>query len=172
MSELVVLVDESDEPIGEMEKMAAHTGDGHLHRAISVLVFGTDGRLLLQRRARSKHHFRGLWANTACSHPRLGEAVVEAGERRLREEMGLSAPLGSHGTFIYRAVDPRTGLVEHELDHVLVGVTDAEPVLDVSEADAWDRVDPVALLTRLRRSEAGYAPWLRPALEVVPALST
>lgn len=171
MSEQVVLVDENDTPVGEMEKLAVHSGAGHLHRAISVFVFGSDGRLLLQRRARSKHHFRGLWANTACSHPRPGESVVEAGERRLSEEMGLPVRLREVGSFVYRAVDPDSGLVEHEFDHVLVGVSDEDPRPDLREADAWDRVDPVELAARLAVDEAGFVPWLRPAFAAVPALT-
>jgi isopentenyl-diphosphate delta-isomerase len=171
MSEQVVLVDQDDVAVGEMEKLAAHSGDGHLHRAISVFVFGSDGRLLLQRRARDKHHFRGLWANTACSHPRPGETVIEAGERRLREEMGLTVDLRELGSFVYRAVDPDSGLVEHEFDHVLVGISDDDPRPDLREADAWDRVDPAELAGRLAVDERGFVPWLRPAFEAVPALA-
>lgn len=40
MSDLVILVDESDHEIGQMEKMEAHE-KGLLHRAFSVLVFNS-----------------------------------------------------------------------------------------------------------------------------------
>ena len=66
--ELVVLVDEDDRAIGTEGKMAAHIA-GKLHRAVSVFVFNTDGKLLLQQRAASKYHSAGLWSNTCCGHP-------------------------------------------------------------------------------------------------------
>lgn len=170
--ELVVVVDEADVPIGTMAKLAAHEAPGTLHRAISVFVFDGAGRLVLQRRSKHKHHFRGLWANTACSHPRPGEETVDAGVRRLAEEMGIHTDLEAAGRFLYRAEDPDSGLVEHELDHVLIGQSDDDPRMDLREADAFDRVDPVALLARLRDDETGFAPWLRLALEAVPQLTS
>ena len=170
MTEHVVLVDESDNEIGSMEKLEAHQAPGQLHRAISVFLFDSTGRLLLQRRSHQKHHFQRLWGNTACSHPRPGEETVAAGERRLREEMGIRASLRELGTFTYRAEDAESGLVEHELDHVLIGVSDDDPHMDLREADAFDRVDPVELITRLRQDETGFVPWLRLAMESVPAL--
>ena len=44
----VILVDESDMPVGRMEKLAVHQ-QGLLHRAISVYVFNDHQELLLQR---------------------------------------------------------------------------------------------------------------------------
>ena len=165
-----MLVDEADNEIGSAEKLSAHEAPGQLHRAVSVFLFDSSGRLLLQRRAASKHHFQGLWGNTACSHPWPGETVVEAGERRLAEEMGIKASLKPVGWFVYRAEDGVSGLVEHELDHVLVGVSDDEPVLDPSEADAFDHVEPTELARRLSDGEPGFVPWLPLAIEAFPAL--
>ena len=92
MIEEVVLVNEKDEAVGAMEKMAAHE-QAILHRAFSVFVFNTAGDVLMQQRAHSKYHSGGLWTNTCCSHPRPGEEVVAAASRRLQEEMGLQQTL-------------------------------------------------------------------------------
>jgi len=170
LPEHVILVDTDDREIGTEEKLAAHQMPGQLHRAMSVFVFGTDGRLLLQRRSAQKHHFKLLWGNTACSHPRPGEDTVATGERRLREEMGIQTSLRSLGSFLYRAEDAESGLVEHELDHILVGVSDEDPRMDLREADAFDRLDPGALIDWLRNDETGFVPWLRLAMEAVPEL--
>ncbi len=168
--EQVILVDTGDRPLGTMDKLEAHQPPGALHRAISVFLYDSAGRLLLQRRAPGKYHFGGLWANTACSHPRPDEAVIDAGRRRLREEMGIRATLEPAGSFVYRAEDPASGLVEHEFDHALVGVSDDDPHMDLREADAFDRVHPVDLARRLAIDETGFVPWLRHAFEAVPAL--
>src|SRR5687768_17165134 len=117
--EQVILVDEWNREVGADEKLRAHES-GALHRAFSVFVFDAAGRLLLQRRARSKYHSGGLWSNTACGHPRPGEGTDEAARRRLREEMGFECGLREAFVFTYRA-ELEGGLVEHEFDQVFVG---------------------------------------------------
>src|SRR5689334_1471602 len=99
--EQVVLVDEDDREVGLASKLDAHRA-GQRHRAVSVFVFDTDGRLLLQRRSAGKYHSGGRWANTCCSHPRPGESTGEAASRRLREEMGVECSLEPRGQFTYR----------------------------------------------------------------------
>ncbi len=167
MMERLVLVDEHGREIGTDDKLAAHQPPGRLHRAISVFVMDRAGRILLQRRARGKYHFGGLWANAACSHPAPGEAVIAAGERRLREEMGLDLDLEEIGVFTYQAVDPVSGLVEHEFDHVLLGRTEQNPIPDPGEVDAWRWAEADTLRSQLGAAPPEYAPWLEPAWRVV-----
>ncbi len=123
MLEHVILVDESDTILGQMEKMEAHE-KALLHRAFSVFLFNEKGETLLQKRAEGKYHSPLLWTNSCCSHPRFGETVLEAAQRRLFDELGipLECDLSLHSPFhfIYRA-DFDNGLTEHELDHVVIG---------------------------------------------------
>jgi len=93
--------------------------------------------------------------------------VVAAGVRRLVEEMGLRVPLGDVGTFLYRAEDPASGLVEHELDHVLVGGHDGDPTPDPAEVDGWRWVSIDALAADVTARPERYTPWLSPALSLV-----
>src|SRR4029077_7014586 len=89
----VVLCDAAGRPHGTAEIVAAHSGEGQLHLAFSVFVFTPDRRsLLIQQRSREKRLWPLAWANTCCSHPRPGETAVEAGQRRLGEEMGFTCP--------------------------------------------------------------------------------
>jgi isopentenyl-diphosphate Delta-isomerase len=119
MEQNVLLVNELDEPVGTMEKMEAHR-KGLLHRAFSVFVFDSNGRMLLQQRAPEKYHGGGLWTNTCCSHPYPDEAVEQAANRRLQEEMGFQTSLEKIFAFTYRAA-VENNLVEHEYDHVFTG---------------------------------------------------
>ena len=119
MSEEVILVNEKDEVIGHMEKMAAHRHD-ILHRAFSVFIFNTKREMLLQKRAFGKYHSGGLWTNACCSHPRPGEQTSDAALRRLKEEMGFQVPLKKVFDFIYKA-EFDNGLHEFEFDHVFTG---------------------------------------------------
>jgi isopentenyl-diphosphate delta-isomerase len=120
----VILVNESDEAIGTMEKMEAHR-QGLLHRAFSVFIFNNKGEMLLQQRADHKYHSAGLWTNACCSHPFPGEDILTASSRRLKEELGFTVPLDNIFSFIYKTAF-ENGLTEHEFDHVLTGIYDGE----------------------------------------------
>lgn len=166
--ESVILVDEQDCAIGTEEKLCAHQ-QGLLHRAFSVFVFRRRGaamEVLLQQRHPQKYHCGSLWTNACCSHPRPGESVVDAAQRRLQEEMGLTLPLTVVGHFIYHA-QLDNNLIEHELDHVLIGYTDAvtiafnpEEVMDY----AW--VDSIALQQSMASRASHYTPWLKRAYDI------
>lgn len=132
---MVVLVDKNDNQIGVMPKMEAHE-KAVLHRAFSVFTFNNKGELLLQQRAASKYHSPLLWTNTCCSHQREGETNIEAGMRRLQEEMGFTTPLKEVFSFIYKAPFDN-GLTEHELDHVMVGNFDGEPNINREEVESY-----------------------------------
>lgn len=126
---------EVDEQLGLMAKMEAHE-KGILHRAFSVFVFNKNGELLLQQRALDKYHSPGLWTNTCCSHQRDGESNIEAGKRRLQEEMGFDCDLKELFWFVYKASFDN-GLTEHELDHVMIGYYEDDPVVNLDEAAAF-----------------------------------
>jgi isopentenyl-diphosphate delta-isomerase len=160
--EVVVLVDENDNEIGLAPKLDAHR-TGELHRAFSVMLIDSANRVLLQRRAFAKYHSGGRWANTCCGHPRAGELVVEAAERRLTEEMGIACELRPAGSFIYRA-DVGSGLVEHELDHLLIGRFDGEPVPTRSEVVEWRWSSLEDVKTDLAARPSEYAAWFPDAL--------
>ena len=161
-TEKVILVDEQNRAVGTAEKMSAHA-EGRLHRAFSVFVFDGAGRLLLQRRARTKYHSGGLWSNTACGHPRPLETTQEAARRRLREEMGFDCELTEAFGFVYRA-ELDNDLVEHEYDHVFVGTFEGDPAPDASEVEAWRRVSLEELRVELRERPREFTYWLREAL--------
>lgn len=133
--EKVILVDVNDEPIGLMNKMEAHE-KALLHRAFSVFVLNSNNEIMLQQRASHKYHSPLLWTNTCCSHQRAGETNLQAGKRRLEEEMGFVVPLKELFSFIYKAPFDN-GLTEHELDHVMIGYSNDEPKINPEEVESW-----------------------------------
>lgn len=143
MEEKVILVNSDNVRQGLMGKMEAHQ-KGVLHRAFSVFVFNEKGEMLLQQRALDKYHSPGLWTNTCCSHQRDGESNIQAGKRRLFEEMGFSCELEEQFSFLYKA-DFDNGLTEHELDHVMIGHWDEDPVINPEEVASfkWMKADAV-----------------------------
>lgn len=163
--ENVILVNEQDEVIGEMEKMEAHE-KGVLHRAFSVFIFNENNELLLQKRAASKYHSGGLWSNSCCSHPQNGESIVDAGMRRLVEEMGFSVPLEAVFSFIYKA-ELDNSLTEHEFDHVLIGRYSDEPEMNLDEVEDWKYIDLVALESDMKSHPESYTEWFKIIFERV-----
>ena len=155
----VVLVNSKDEPLGTMEKLEAHH-KGLLHRAFSVLIFNHKGELLIQKRAKHKYHCGGLWTNTCCSHQRLNEESINAGKRRLQEEMGFTTELVSIGNFIYRVAFPN-GLIEHELDHVLIGNYSEDPIPNKEEVEDWRYVSLETLNQEIKMNPNDYTYWFK-----------
>lgn len=159
-SEPLIRVNQSDEPLGFLDKSACHDGGGVLHRAFSVFVLNPCGELLLQQRHQSKRLWPGYWSNSCCSHPRAGERMEEAVARRLEQELGIQAAVEFMFKFEYRAAFEDVG-TEHELCWVYVGQTEATPVVNTSEIAAWRWVDPSCLDATLREEPERYTPWLK-----------
>lgn len=157
--EEVVLVNEKDEPIGLMEKIEAHE-KGLLHRAFSVFIYNDKNEIMLQQRAAHKYHSPGLWTNTCCSHPRKGEAIEDAGVRRLQEEMGFQTPVKHVTSFIYKAAFDN-GLTEHEFDHILIGNYEGEPNLNPEEVSAWKWVSPEDIREEMKTNPEKFTAWFK-----------
>lgn len=133
-SDELICVDIFDREIGTADKMACHVKPV-LHRAFSVFIVDGD-RMLIQRRAMGKYHSGGLWANACCSHPRAGESLSDAVERRLFEETGIRCETEELFSFVYCASLGR--VYEYELDHVFLGEYGGNVTPDHDEImDTW-----------------------------------
>lgn len=166
--EEVILVNEQDEPVGTMEKLAAHQKP-HLHRAFSVFLFNNKNKMLLQQRAFSKYHSGGLWTNTCCSHPRPGEDITDAAHRRLREEMGIEAAnIGKAFEFIYDAAFDN-GLYEYEYDHVFTGIYNDSIVPDPAEVAAYCFKSMEEIKNDIQLKPQLYTAWFKIAIPKLEA---
>lgn len=159
MSDLINLVDQEGNRTGSIAKLAAHE-QGLLHEAFSIFIFNSQGELLLQRRAPYKYHSGGLWSNTCCSHPGVGEELQTAAHRRLQEEMGLETELKEVFSFIYQ-VKVSEHLTEYEFDHVFIGTSDQELVLNPEETDDYRWIDIPSLMDDIKKQPGQYTYWLR-----------
>ena len=157
--EEVILVNNHDEQIGTLEKLAAHK-QGLLHRAFSVLIFNNDGEMLIHQRADEKYHCAGLWTNTCCSHQRVGETNEQAASRRLEEEMGFTAQVKFLGSFVYYVAFDN-GLIEHEYDHVLVGKFSGIPVPNAKEVSDWKYITLKDLENEMAKSPTQFTFWFK-----------
>lgn len=156
MTDDIILVDLFDEELGSCGKMEAHT-QGKLHRAFSVFLYGERG-LLLQQRALQKYHSGGLWANTCCSHPKVGETILQAAQRRLLEETRITCDISERFCFVYYQ-SFSNGLFEYELDHVLLGKYDGEASFDPSEISEMRWVGQEELQRELLETPERFTAW-------------
>jgi len=163
--EKVILVDENDKEIGVEEKIKAHQ-EGKLHRAFSVFVFNSQGKMLLQKRAQNKYHSAGLWSNACDGHPRPDEEVEKAAHRRLKEEMGFDCELKKAFKFKYKA-ELENGLIEHEIDYVFLGIYEGEVKPNPEEAEVFEWVDLDFLLKDVSLCPEKYTFWFKAALPKV-----
>jgi isopentenyl-diphosphate delta-isomerase len=159
MEEQVILVNENNEQIGTMPKLEAHE-KAVLHRAFSVFVFNDKNELMLQQRAALKYHSPLLWTNTCCSHQRVGETNIQAGKRRLMEEMGFVVDLDESISFIYKAPFDN-GLTEHEYDHILIGKFNKTPVINEDEVANWKWMPLDAVRNDILEHSELYTEWFK-----------
>lgn len=157
--EMVVLVDENNNPLGTARKSETHHADTQLHRAFSVFLFNENGELLLQRRALSKLTWPGVWSNSCCGHTMLNERTEQAAARRLAFELGIrNVDLRmALPEFRYRA--EKDGIVENEICPVMVGITDQEPAANPYEVGETQWVRWNDFLASIRRADCELSPW-------------
>lgn len=159
MQDFVILVDNLDNNLGLMKKLEAHKL-GMLHRAFSIFILDSNGKLIIQQRAASKYHCPLLWANTCCSHPRKSETIIQAANRRLMEEMGMVCELKEIFTTTYNLYLPNN-LVENEFNHVLLGITDELPIINKNEVEQYKKESIISIYYDSLNNPEKYAPWFK-----------
>ncbi|MFN3144318.1 MAG: isopentenyl-diphosphate Delta-isomerase [Paracoccaceae bacterium] len=144
-----------------VEKLEVHQR-GLRHKAVSVFVMDGD-KVLIQRRALSKYHTPGMWANTCCTHPGWDETPGDCAVRRLDEELGITGVYPAHRDRVEYRADVGNGLVEHEV--VDIFLADAAPGLRVTpnpdEVAEVRWINLYDLAAEVARRPAIYTPWLR-----------
>ena len=159
-NEALIIVDAQDRILGHGTKAELHRGPGTLHRAFSIFLFNDAGHVLLQKRSADKPLWPEFWSNTCCSHPRRGESYGIATSRRLKEELGVEAPLRFTHRFRYQAQFSAEG-AEHELCSVYVGRIDGDPMPNPQEVSDWQWVSPSALDEWLDTNPENLTPWFK-----------
>ena len=177
MAEAVLQVDENDVIIGPMSKADSHFKAGALHRAFSVLLFNSDGKLLLQQRAHDKITFPSVWANSCCSHPLASQDEMEetdargvkrAAIRKLDQELGISPTSLNIDDFHFvtkmrYSARMNAEWIEREIDHILLIKADVELNPNDNEVSAvrWVDSDELDAMLVADDSENIIAPWFR-----------
>ncbi len=157
-AEELILVDTDDNETGFLPKATCHDGDGQLHRAFSLFLFNAEGELLLQKRSSSKRLWPGYWSNSICSHPRRGESMQIATERRLQDELNMACDLEFVYKFVYQAKFGEPGS-ENEYCHVYLGRTPLEVNPNKNEIDAIRFISAADLDREFVECPETLTPW-------------
>ena len=159
-SESLILVDSNDQELGYLSKVECHQGAGILHRAFSLFIFNESGELLIHQRAEEKPLWPGFWSNSCCSHPRQGESIANAMQRRCAEELGFTTTLRFLYQFEYAATYQDLGS-ERELCSVFWGLYNDSPNVNVAEISDWRWVNPNSLTQDMAARPERYTPWFQ-----------
>jgi len=158
--EMLIVVDENDNILDYKLKADCHRGDGILHRAFSLFIFTSDKELILQQRSSQKLLWPLFWSNTCCSHPRKGEEMNRAINRRLKEELGLTSDLKFLFKFQYQANFGKIG-AENEICSVFIGKSDARVVENKNEIAGWRLISVPDLTRDISDIPGQFTPWLK-----------
>ena len=177
MAEAVLQVDENDVVVGPISKADSHYQSGSLHRAFSVLLFNSDGQLLLQQRAHDKITFPSVWANSCCSHPLASAEEMEednalgvkvAAIRKLDQELGISPDSIDINDFHFitkmrYSARMNADWIEREIDHILMIQADVELDPNPNEVSAvkWVSSEELDAMLVGEDSDDVIAPWFR-----------
>jgi len=177
MEEECILVDQKDNVIGHDSKKNCHLNvnirKGQLHRAFSVFLFSTDGKLLLQQRSADKITFPLTWTNTCCSHPLYTPAELDeegeigvrrAAQRKLSQELGIpkeDIPLDSFHCVsrIHYLAESNDVWGEHEVDYILVIQRDVRIAINPNEVASTQYVSPSELAALITDPNVLLTPW-------------
>lgn len=167
MVELVVLVNDQNNPIGTADKETVHTADTPLHRAFSLFLFNSKKQMLLTKRAMTKKTFPGVWTNTVCGHLSPNESTVDAAARRLKDELGIEGvAIAEAAPYRYRFADSN-GIVENEICPILVGYYDGDPMPNPDEVEQWKWVDWDLFLNEIESDPEPYSPWCKEEAQIL-----
>ncbi len=159
-SELLILVDDQDREVGHHDKLSCHTGGGILHRAFSLFIFNDAGELLLQQRSNNKQLWPLYWSNSCCSHPRRGETMASAIERRSQQELGITAHFQYLYKFKYQVPYMDVG-AEHELCWVFIGQSNGPVHANENEIAGWRFISASDLTKEIQQTPNHFTPWFK-----------
>lgn len=94
-------------------------GEGEYHIVVIVIVFTSDGRMLIQKRSANKAGWPGMWDVSAGGAVTAGEDSAMGAERELYEEIGIKHSFRGvrpHISFSHRLGYADCYIIEKDVD--------------------------------------------------------
>lgn len=89
MKELFDVLDEKGDKTGIKKNKREIHEKGFWHGSVHVWIYNSKGEILLQKRAKDKDYWPGMWDISAAGHISAGESIEESAVRELEEELGI-----------------------------------------------------------------------------------
>lgn len=161
MTEYVDIVDDSGTVVGKTTRGNAHT-KGLLHPTVNILLFNSDGKVLLQKRSKRKSMFPLHWDVSVCEHVFSKESSSKAATRGLWEELSIKAKirlLRSNHIKISQYPIKNRMLREYELVKLYGGFFDGKTKIDEKEVVSTMFVTIPKLKELIYQSKIPFTPW-------------
>lgn len=162
-----VVVNQDNEFVRIDNAVEIHRGHGVLHRAFSIFLFDTKGRLMLQQRSKHKKTFPLAFTNTVCSHQRnVTQSDEHFCNQRLLNELGIDIPADQFKyimTIQYQSL-ANMEFSENEIDRIFVAVADIDlntVTPNPLEVNTIAYMDDAEISTMLQDNCCFVSPWFR-----------
>jgi len=158
--ELFDIVDERNNVIGQELRTVAHRR-GLWHRSVNVFLFTRDGKLLVQRRSKTKETFPGALDCSVGEHARAGEICAQTAVRGLQEEVGVA---GIELTPLMEFIVP-SHIYDNEIGQLYEGIVEPADVrFDPGEIENVAYYSLDELLARQQSKSDSYSRWFEQLL--------
>ena len=93
---LIDTVDDQDNVTGQIKRSAALLNHANF-RVVHLLLFNSQGDILLQQLAFTRERHPGKWGSSVAAYVASGETYTQAAQRRLPQELGITTSLHEIG---------------------------------------------------------------------------
>lgn len=93
------VVDENRKPLNKTIEKGSKLNDGEYRQVVHVAIFNNEGKLLIQQRQDFRKLYPGLWDISVGGSVISGEDMRAAGEREVKEELGVDISLQKERPF-------------------------------------------------------------------------
>lgn len=165
-SKHVVLVNEQDEELGILEKIAAHHDKTPLHRGFSAFLFNSKNELLIQKRHSSKKTWPNFWSNSFCGHPQQGESYEDAVHRHAQFELNIKLDKVIFLTQ-YRYSFSYNNIMENEICPVFLVFSDANLHQNPKEISEIKWLKWNDFLQAINKNPDQFSPWCKEETKLI-----
>ncbi len=88
--ELIDILDSKGNKTGESCSMKEVHDKGLIHKSVHVWILNSKNELLIQKREKNRLAYPLYWDISASGHISAGQTSLEAAQREVKEELGLS----------------------------------------------------------------------------------
>lgn len=154
-NEILNVMDEQGNVVRTVTREEAER-DNHTTPNALMFIFTPKGEVWVQKRAKTKKHFPGLWDISACGGIQHGEKPEVSALREMEEEMCMTCELHFVEAFL-NEFPGEEGSLRRRLSHLFIGVSDKIPQVN-EEVEEFVAVPAAELEQKIQQHPEEYVP--------------